>query len=113
MEELPQDEINIESCASTLQMADRMILPAALRYQEEVARSIASLKAAGASVPKAQAAHFNELVEAIDWLQTGIEKLNATIDGPRGRRFCWLHAKHFPRRDHSRHDCRPRRRRSA
>ncbi len=43
--------INIES-QITLQMANRMILPAALRYQEEVAHSIASLKAAGSAVPR-------------------------------------------------------------
>ena len=36
--------INIES-QLTLQMAKRMILPAALRYQSEIAQSIASLKA--------------------------------------------------------------------
>ena len=46
-----------------------MILPAALRYQAEVAQSIASLKATGATVPKVQTAHLNELVEAIDELQ--------------------------------------------
>ena len=41
-----------------------MILPAALRYQAEVAEAIASLKATGATVPKTQTALLNELVAA-------------------------------------------------
>jgi glutamine synthetase len=40
--------INIES-QLTLQMARRMILPAALRYQADIAQAIASLKATGSS----------------------------------------------------------------
>jgi glutamine synthetase len=55
-------------------------LPAALRYQEEVARSIASLKATGATVPKGQTAHLNELVEAIDQLQSSTDALSAAMD---------------------------------
>src|SRR5262249_1997054 len=47
--------INIES-QLTIQIAQRMILPAALRYQSQVAESVANLKAAGGTVPKAQSA---------------------------------------------------------
>ena len=43
--------INIES-QLTIQIAKRMILPAALRYQAEVAESIASLKATGRNRPQ-------------------------------------------------------------
>jgi glutamine synthetase len=71
--------INIES-QLTLQMATRMILPACLRYQEEVARSIGSLKATGATVPKAQSAHLNEIVQAIDQLQSNTDALSEAID---------------------------------
>ena len=71
--------INIES-QLTLQMATRMILPAALRYQDEIARSIASVKATGVNVPKAQTAHLNELLEAIDQLQSSTDALAEAID---------------------------------
>ena len=54
--------INIES-QLTIHIAKRMILPAALRYQTEVAQAISSLKATGATVPKSQAAHLSELVD--------------------------------------------------
>ena len=47
--------INIES-QLTIQIATRMILPAALRYQSEMAESIANLKATGGTVPKVQTA---------------------------------------------------------
>ena len=71
--------INIES-QLTIQIAQRMILPAALRYQAQVAEAIANLKATGATVPKTQTAHLNELVEAIEELQTATDQLS------RGRR---------------------------
>jgi glutamine synthetase len=59
----------------TLQMATRMILPAALRYQAQVAQSIANLKAAGVTVPKSQTALLSELTETIESLQGSIDKL--------------------------------------
>jgi glutamine synthetase len=84
--------INIES-QLTLQIAKRMILPASLRYQSEVAESIARLKSTGATVPKAQAAHLNELVQAIDELQGSIDRLDALLDEhPEGDSLA--HAKH-------------------
>src|SRR5262249_39980319 len=54
--------INIES-QLTIQIANRQILPAALRYQEQVAQAIAQLKAAGLNPPKTQTALLSELVE--------------------------------------------------
>jgi glutamine synthetase len=69
----------------TLQMAQRMILPAALRYQAQVAQAITALKAAGANVPKVQTALLHELVETIEELQTGIDRLSDVIeDHPEG-----------------------------
>jgi glutamine synthetase len=66
--------INIET-QITLQMANRMILPAALRYQGEVAQSLAQLKAAGAKVPASQTALLDELTTTIESLQAGIATL--------------------------------------
>ncbi len=66
--------LNIES-QLTMSMARRMILPAALRYQAEVAQSVANLKAAGASVPKLQSELLGELTETIQELQSSIDKL--------------------------------------
>ncbi len=71
--------VNIESHL-TVQIAQRQILPAALRYQAEVATTIAQLKAAGISAPKGQTALLNELTTTIEELQTGIDTLNHAID---------------------------------
>jgi glutamine synthetase len=66
--------INIES-QLTIQMARRQILPAAMRYQAEVAGAIAALKGAGAAVPKAQVELLNELSKTIEELQSATDKL--------------------------------------
>ncbi|WP_165071573.1 glutamine synthetase III family protein [Paludisphaera rhizosphaerae] len=71
--------ITIES-QLTLQIAERMILPAALRYQGEIADSIAKLKAAGVSVPKNQTALLDELVKTIDELQGASDKLSGIME---------------------------------
>ncbi len=71
--------INIES-QLTSQIAARMILPAALRYQSLVAKAVSDLKATGATVPKAQVALLTELVEAIDELQGATDRLNAVTE---------------------------------
>ena len=71
--------INIES-QITLQMASRQILPAALRYQSQVAESIANLKAAGARVPDGQVSLLNELSQTIDELQTRTAALAKVAD---------------------------------
>jgi glutamine synthetase len=73
--------INIES-QLTIQISQRMILPAALRYQAQVAEAISNLKATGATVPKTQSAHLKELVEAIESLQSATDQLSETIDEP-------------------------------
>ncbi len=71
--------INIESLLM-VQIARRMILPAALRYQGEVAGSIAALKAAGASVPSAQTELLAELSAGIGDLQSKADALAKAAD---------------------------------
>jgi len=84
--------INIESQLS-IQIAARMILPAALRYQGQVAEAIANLKAAGVAVPRVQSGHLTELVNCIERLQTAIDHLSSvTEEGPDGDALA--HAKH-------------------
>jgi glutamine synthetase len=73
--------VNIES-QLTIQIAQRMILPAALRYQAEVAGAIANLKNTGATTPKTQTAHLNELVGAIEELQSSTDRLADAVDEP-------------------------------
>jgi glutamine synthetase len=84
--------INIES-QLTLQIATRMILPAALRYQSIVADAIGGLKTAGVTVPKVQTALLTELVQTIDELQTATDHLSSVLDEePEGDSLA--HAKH-------------------
>jgi glutamine synthetase len=71
--------INVES-QLTIQIATRMILPAALRYQSQVAEAVANLKATGATVPKVQAAFLSELVSAIEDLQAATDRLTEATD---------------------------------
>ena len=84
--------INIES-QLTIQIAQRMILPAALRYQEQVASAISSLKATGVTVPKTQVAHLSELVAGIEALQTATDHLSETVEEP-AKGDSLDHAKH-------------------
>jgi glutamine synthetase len=84
--------INIES-QLTIQIAQRMILPAALRYQEQVASAISSLKATGVTVPKTQVAHLSELVAGIEALQSATDHLSETIEEP-AKGDSLDHAKH-------------------
>ncbi len=84
--------ITIES-QLTIQIANRMILPSALRYQTQVAQAVASLKAAGASVPKLQTALLAELVAAVDELQSATERLCEVSEEPL-RGGALDHAKH-------------------
>ena len=84
--------INIES-QLTIQIATRMILPAALRYQAQVAEALANLKATGAVVPKIQSALLSELVAAIEDLCEATDQLVAATDEhPEGDSL--THAKH-------------------
>ncbi len=87
-----QKTINIES-GLTLQIANRQILPAALRYQGEVALSIAQLKAAGVSAPAGQVALLNELTATIEELQKGIAALTKAVGDHSGENSM-AHAKH-------------------
>ena len=88
--------INIEALL-TGQISSRQILPAALRYQAEVAHSIAHLKSAGASVPSSQTALLKELTDTIEELQT---KTSALVKASEGHApgDTLAHAKHS--RDH-------------
>jgi glutamine synthetase len=87
-----QKTINIES-GLTLQIANRQILPAALRYQGEVAQSIAQLKAAGVTPPKGQIDLLNELTATIEELQKGIATLTKAVAHHSGENSL-AHAKH-------------------
>jgi glutamine synthetase len=73
--------ITIES-QLTIQIAQRMILPAALRYQAQVAEAITNLKNTGATAPKTQTAHLKEIVEAIEVLQSATDRLAEVVDEP-------------------------------
>src|SRR5262245_11104332 len=84
--------VNIES-QLTIQIATRMILPAALRYQAQVAQAVAQLKAAGVTVPKSQGALLGELVEAIDDVQEATDRLTAATEES-GEGDSLAHAKH-------------------
>jgi len=64
-------------CASM--MARTMILPAALRYQAEVAQSIQALQATGAKAPGRQTEHLKTLMETIDGLQAAVDKLDDAL----------------------------------
>lgn len=71
--------INIEGML-TSGIARRLIVPAALRYQADIAESIAHLKAAGATVPKPQSQLLTTLSESIAELQTAIDKLDHSLE---------------------------------
>ncbi len=64
----------------TLQIASRMVLPAAIRYQGQVAESIAHVRAAGTTVPKTQTALLGELTLTIEELQSAIDSLGEVMD---------------------------------
>jgi glutamine synthetase len=71
--------ITVES-QLTLEIARTMILPAALRYQAEVAQSVAGLKAAGVSVPASQSAFLGDLTATISELQGALADLPKVIE---------------------------------
>ena len=64
----------------TLGMAQRMILPAALRYQSVVAHSVAELRAAGVEPPKTQTALLGMISKTISDLQTAADSLSEAIE---------------------------------
>src|SRR5262249_53062636 len=65
-------------CASM--MARTMILPAALRYQEQVAQSIAALAGAGVQGPSRQKELLNTLTNTIDSFQAATDKLDRALN---------------------------------
>jgi glutamine synthetase len=85
--------INIEA-GLTAQIASRKIVPAALRYQAEVAGSLGALKTAGIEPPAGQKALLTELTRTIDDLQSAVVKLNAAVDHP-ANGDSLAHARHF------------------
>ena len=64
----------------TIQIAQRMIIPAAIRYQAEVAGSLAALKAAGVAAPKAQSDLLTELTSTLSEIQTRTAARSKTSD---------------------------------
>jgi glutamine synthetase len=77
----------------TLRIAERMILPAALRYQAEVAQAIGALKNAGTTAPRTQTDLLSELTRTIDELQKASDELTrATEDHVTGDTLA--HARH-------------------
>jgi glutamine synthetase len=84
--------IAIES-GLTLQIGHRQILPAALRYQAEVAGSLAQLRAAGVTPPKSQVALLGELTETIEELQAGLGELEHAAE-EHGGGDSMAHARH-------------------
>jgi glutamine synthetase len=84
--------IHIES-GLTLQIAARQILPAAIRFQGEVAQSVVSLKAAGISVPQGQTLLLHEVTDTIQSLITGIDDLAKATEHHPGQ-DSMAHAKH-------------------
>ena len=77
----------------TIQIAQRMIIPAAIRYQSEVAGSLAALKAAGVSVPKAQSDLLGELCSTLADIQTRTATLVKAAEDHHGGDSL-SHAKH-------------------
>ncbi len=71
--------INVEA-ELTGRLARRAILPAALRYQEQVADSVAALKAVGANVPDSQMTLLNEITQGIDALKTSNDALFQLVE---------------------------------
>lgn len=71
-------EINIEAL-TTLQMAKRQIMPAAIEYSGMVAGAVTSIKAAGATA-KAQSKILGDLCTLIDSLQVNIVSLEKATD---------------------------------
>ena len=84
--------INIES-GLTLQIGQRQILPAALRYQAEVAGSVAALKAAGVARRRGQVGLLEELTATIGELQAGLAALETAAE-EHGGGDSLAHARH-------------------
>jgi glutamine synthetase len=63
-----------------IRIGERMLLPASLRYQAEVAQTVANLKASGTPVPKNLEHLLVELTATIDHFQDALKKLAAASE---------------------------------
>jgi glutamine synthetase len=81
----------------TLEIANTVILPAALRYQTELATNVVSLKAAGI---EADASVLNEVSAAIEALREGIGTLRANLadehEGSAQEEAAYMQSKDLP-----------------
>jgi glutamine synthetase len=71
--------INIEA-QLTVQIASRQIVPAAIRYQAQVAQAIANVRAAGGKTPSSEVALLDDLTSSIDELRTRVVTLTKAAD---------------------------------
>jgi glutamine synthetase len=71
--------INVEAQLMVL-IGNRYVLPAALRYQEQVARSVAAVKAAGALTKEGKKL-LGELTKLVDTFKQRTDALAALVDG--------------------------------
>ncbi len=93
-------EINYEIYVKTLNvegqlmvlMANRYILPAALKYQKDVAESVAAVKSAGGSAKEAKKV-LDRVAGLVDDLRTRTEKLEKVLDSHASSAAA--HAKHM------------------
>jgi len=82
-----RNEINLETYNKTINiegqmmvlMADRYILPAALKYQKDVAQSVKAVKDAGGTSKEAKKL-LDRITKLIDELRVGTEKLGKALD---------------------------------
>jgi glutamine synthetase len=83
--------INIEAQLMVL-MASRYVLPAALRYQSEVAQSVSAVKAAGGSAKEAKKS-LDKILKLTESCKATIDKLQALLEHEGGD--AEKHAKYF------------------
>ena len=76
--------LNVEGQLMVL-MANRYILPAALKYQKDVAESVKAVKDAGGSAKEAKKV-LDRVTGLVDDLRTRTEKLEKALDGARVER---------------------------
>jgi glutamine synthetase len=84
--------INIEAQLMVL-MANRYILPAAIRYQGQVAESVAAVKAAGATAKEARRS-LDEIVKLTEEAKIRVDKLQSLLEHE-GNGDPQKHAKYF------------------
>jgi glutamine synthetase len=83
--------INVEAQLMVL-MANRYILPAAVRYQKDVAESVSAVKGAGGSVREVKKV-LDRITGLVDDLRTRTDKLEKSLDGHASTAAA--HAKHM------------------